>query len=116
MIKAVAFDIGKVLLDFDYSILVRKLTPQTRWNVSELNIYLNQSPLLARYESGEIGSSKFFRQIKEETGFRGSETDFAALFEDIFTPISGMIDMHRQIVRAGMPTFTFSNTNEMAAR
>ncbi len=24
MIKAVAFDIGKVLLDFDYSILVRK--------------------------------------------------------------------------------------------
>ncbi|MDP6903241.1 MAG: HAD family phosphatase [Verrucomicrobiota bacterium] len=116
MIKAVAFDIGKVLLDFDYSILVRKLTPQTRWNESELNIYLNQSPLLARYESGELGSSKFFRQIKEETGFRGSETDFAALFEDIFTPISGMIDMHRQIVRAGMPTFTFSNTNEMAAR
>jgi len=116
MIKAVAFDIGKVLLDFDYSILVRKLAPQTQWGEDELNDYLNQSPLLARYESGELSSSKFFEQIKEETGFRGSETDFAALFEDIFTPIPGMIDLHSQIAQSGIPTFTFSNTNEMAVR
>ena len=116
MIKAVAFDIGKVLLDFDYSILVRKLAPQTQWNEPELNDYLNQSPLLARYESGEVGSSKFFEQIKGETGFRGSETDFAALFEDIFAPIPGMIDLHSQIAQSGIPTFTFSNTNEMAVR
>ena len=116
MIKAVAFDIGKVLLDFDYSILVRKLAPQTQWGEDELNDYLNQSPLLARYESGELSSSKFFEQIKGETGFRGSEAGFAALFEDIFTPISGMIDLHRQIAQSGIPTFTFSNTNEMAVR
>ncbi len=75
MIKAVAFDIGKVLLDFDYSILVRKLSPQTQWNEPELNDYLNQSPLLARYESGELSSSKFFEQIKGETGFRGSDRE-----------------------------------------
>ena len=116
MIKAVAFDIGKVLLDFDYLILVQKLAAQTWWSETELNHYLNQSPLLARYEIGELSSFEFFKQIKEETGFRESETSFAALFEDIFTPISGMIDLHRQIAEAGISTFTFSNTNEMAVR
>ena len=116
MIKAVAFDIGKVLLDFDYSILVQRLAPQTQWNKTELNDYLNQSPLLARYESGGLSSTEFFEQIKGETGFRGSETGFAALFEDIFTPIPEMIDIHSQIALSGIPTFTFSNTNEMAVR
>ena len=116
MIRAVAFDIGKVLLDFDYLVLTRKMAPQTQWSEAKLNDYLNQSPLLARYEFGELSSSEFFELIQRETGFTGSETEFAALFEDIFTPISGMIDIHRQIAQLGTPTFTFSNTNEMAVR
>ena len=116
MIRAVAFDIGKVLLDFDYLVLTRKMAPQTQWSEAKLNDYLNQSPLLARYESGELSSPEFFELIQRETDFTGSETEFAALFEDVFTPIAGMIDIHRQIAQSGTPTFTFSNTNEMAVR
>ena len=116
MIGAVAFDIGKVLLDFDYLVLVRKMAPHTQWSEAELNDYLNQSPLLARYESGELSSSEFFELIQRETDFTGGEAEFAALFEDIFTPISEMINIHRQIAQSGIPTFTFSNTNEMAVR
>ena len=116
MIGAVVFDIGKVLLDFDYLVLIRKMAPQTQWSEAKLNDYLNQSPLLARYEFGELSSSEFFELIQRETDFTGGETEFAALFEDIFTPISGMIDIHRQIAQSGTPTFTFSNTNEMAVR
>jgi len=116
MIRAVAFDIGKVLLDFDYLVLVRKMAPHTQWSEAQLNDYLNQSPLLARYESGELSSSEFFELIQRETDFTGGEAEFAALFEDIFTPISGMIDIHRQIAQSGTSTFTFSNTNEMAVR
>ncbi|SVC91860.1 uncharacterized protein METZ01_LOCUS344714, partial [marine metagenome] len=105
-----------VLLDFDYLVLVRKMALHTQWSEAQLNDYLNQSPLLARYESGELSSSEFFELIQRETGFTEGETEFAALFEDIFTPISGMIDIHRQIAQSGTPTFTFSNTNEMAVR
>ena len=32
MKPVVAFDIGKVLLDFDYGILIAKLAPRTQWN------------------------------------------------------------------------------------
>ena len=81
-----------------------------------LDAYLNQSPLLADYESGRLTSSEFFTRIQSETKFTGTESEFAALFKNIFTPIEAVINMHRQLVESGVPTYTFSNTNEMAVR
>ena len=116
MKPVVAFDIGKVLLDFNYGILITKLAPRTQCDEAALDAYLNQSPLLAEYESGQLTSSEFFTRIQGETKFTGTESEFAALFEDIFTPIEEVIEMHRQIVESGLSTYTFSNTNEMAVR
>ena len=116
MIRIVAFDIGKVLLDFDYGIFVNRMAPRTNMGESALNTYLNQSPLLAKYESGQISSSEFIKIVQKETGFEGLESEFSDYFEEIFTPISDVIEMHRVIAEGGMATYTFSNTNEMAVR
>ena len=116
MIRVVAFDIGKVLLDFDYGIFVNRMAPRTNMDESALNTYLNQSPLLAKYESGQISSSEFTKIVQQETGFEGLESEFADFFEEIFTPISDVIEIHRVIAEGGMATYTFSNTNEMAVR
>ena len=116
MIRVVAFDIGKVLLDFDYGIFVNRMAPRTDMDESGLNAFLNQSPLLAKYESGQLTSTEFAEIVRMETGFEGLENEFAAFFEEIFTPIPDVIDMHREISESGMATYTFSNTNEMAVR
>ena len=80
MIKVAAFDIGKVLLDFDYGIFVRRMAPRTQMDVPALDAFLNQSPLLAQYESGRLTSSEFFTVVQKETGFDGTEAAFAAYF------------------------------------
>ena len=116
MIRVVAFDIGKVLLDFDYGIFVNRMAPRTNMDEPALNAYLNQSPLLAKYESGRLTSSEFTKVVQQETGFEGLENEFAAIFEEIFTPIPDVIEMHREITEGGMATYTFSNINEMAVR
>ena len=116
MIRVVAFDIGRVLLDFDYGIFVRRMAPRTRLDVSALDALLNQSPLLAAYESGQIDCAKFFRKIQADTGFNGTQEEFSALFEEIFTPIDAMMELHAQVVACGIPAWTFSNTNAMAVR
>ena len=116
MIRVVAFDIGKVLLDFDYDIFVNRMAPRTNMDESGLNAFLNQSPLLAKYESGQLTSTEFAEIVRMETGFGGLENEFAAFFEKIFTPIPDVIEMHRKIAESGMATYTFSNTNEMAVR
>ena len=116
MIRVVAFDIGKVLLDFDYNIFVNRMAPRTNMDETGLNAFLNQSPLLAKYESGQLTSMEFAEIVRMETGFEGLENEFAAFFEEIFTPIPDVIEMHREIAQSGMATYTFSNTNEMAVR
>lgn len=116
MIKVVAFDIGKVLLDFDYRIFARRMAPLTGMDVSTLDAFLNQSPLLAKYESGQLTTPEFFAVVKKETGFDGGDEDFGAFFENIFTPVDEVIAMHAKLAANGLPTFTFSNTNELAVR
>ena len=114
MIRVAAFDIGKVLLDFDYGILIRKIAPRSRLDIDALDRLLNQSPLLAQYESGRIGNAEFFKEIQKVTGYNGTQHEFASQFENIFTPINEVIEMHAQIASSGFPTWTFSNTNPMA--
>ena len=58
--KAVVFDLGKVLLDFDYGIAVRNLVRHCDVTEAELHGILNQSDLLFRYETGLLSTSGFF--------------------------------------------------------
>ncbi|MBL9126190.1 MAG: hypothetical protein JNL97_01020, partial [Verrucomicrobiales bacterium] len=44
--EAVVFDLGKVLLDFDYGIVVGKMAARGRLSVPELKHLLVESPLL----------------------------------------------------------------------
>ena len=115
MKPVVAFDIGKVLLDFNYGILITKLAPRTQCNEVELDAYLNQSPLLAEYESGQLTPSEFFTRIQNETKFTGTESEFAALFEDIFTPIEEVIKCTGKSSRAVVDLYFFQHQRNGSA-
>lgn len=113
--KAVVFDLGKVLLDFDYGILTARMAPQCRISRADLaRIYTVESELMSRYESGLISTSVFFERIRSLTGFSGSEDQFGEFFADIFTPIVPMIALQGQLKERGIPTFLLSNTNALA--
>ena len=116
MTRVVAFDIGKVLLDFDYGIFVRNMVPHTKLSVGELDELLNTSPLLAEYESGSIDTQTFYELIRKATGFTGDLKLFGGFFEAIFDPIQEIIDVQRRLHEKGVPTYTLSNTNELAVR
>lgn len=112
--KAVVFDLGKVLLDFDYRIAARTLAPKSRFDAEEFKRVVDQSPLLHRYESAEIGTAEFFAEVGRLTGYHGTLPEFRAAFGDIFSEIPAMIALQRELRERGVPTFIFSNTNEIA--
>ena len=112
--QAVIFDLGKVLLDFDYGIAIGRLQKQCRLSRQELHALINQSPLLYRYETNLLNTAQFFAEVQAASGFAGSLAEFREFFGDIFTPIEPMIDLHRRLRRAGLAVYVFSNTNEMA--
>src|ERR1041384_6664666 len=114
--KVVVFDLGKVLVDFDYGIAARRLAARCAMEVDEIRKSVEQSSLLVRYETGQISTAEFFAEARAAIQFPGNQTEFSALFSDIFTPIEEMIALHAELVAAQIPTFIFSNTNELAVQ
>ena len=112
--KAIIFDLGKVLLDFDYGIAARTLAPKTRIGEQGIRGLLDQSPLLHQFESGKINATELYATFVAESGFTGTLADFRAAFGDIFTEIPAMIAMHAELKAAGLPTHILSNTNDIA--
>jgi 2-haloacid dehalogenase len=110
----VVFDLGKVLVDFDYRIAARNLAAHGKRSADEIARFISESPLLLRYEEGLLTSSEFFAQMREATGFADDFDAFGLCFGDIFTPIEPMIQLHSELRGKGLPTYIFSNTNEFA--
>ena len=116
MIRAVIFDLGKVLVDFDYDIAAPRISARSRMSAPELMRFLSKCPLLVQYETGLLTSEEFYRQISAATGFTGSFDEFSGFFGDIFTPIAPMVALHASLRRQKVPTYIFSNTNDLAIR
>jgi HAD superfamily hydrolase (TIGR01509 family) len=112
--RAAVFDIGKVLLDFDYGIAAQAMAAHSVKPAGEIRRALDQSPLLFEYETGRLTTGQFFEQVRSAIGFRGNLSLFRSMFADIFTPLPAIVGLHEELHRRGFPTFVFSNTNELA--
>jgi len=112
--KVVVFDLGKVLLDFDYSIAARKIAARANMRAEEIKHFIDHSPLLFRYETGLLTKEQFYEEICEASGFSGAFDEFAECFSGIFAPIEPMVQLQAAIRQRGIPTYIFSNTNELA--
>ncbi len=110
----VVFDLGKVLVDFDYSIAGRRIAAQANLTPADVQKFLDHSPLLYRFETGLMTQQEFFDEVRQHTGFRGGFAEFASYFADIFWEIAPMIELHGALRRKGIPTYIFSNTNDLA--
>jgi len=111
--KVVVFDLGKVLVDFDYSIAVMRFAERSEAGLDRVQELVN-SPIQFDYESGLITTDEFFAAVRDGAGFRGDRAEFVQIFADIFSPMKLMIPFFERVKAAGIPTCVFSNTNEVA--
>jgi FMN phosphatase YigB (HAD superfamily) len=112
--KAVVFDLGKVLVDFDYGLAARKIAARSALGETGVRNLLDHTPLLFRYETGLLTREQFYEEVRLGTGYRGGFEEFCAHFADIFWEIEPMIAWQAALRAQGMPTFIFSNTNDLA--
>ena len=114
MNAVVVFDLGKVLVDFDYSIAARRIAARSTQPPENLDAFLSTSPALVEFETGLISRQEFFDQVRNATGFLGDIEGFGGMFADIFTEMPPMIELHAELRRRGFKTYIFSNTNDLA--
>jgi putative hydrolase of the HAD superfamily len=112
--SAFIFDLGKVLVDFDYSIAARKIAARCCKAPNDLHAFLAASPLLVDYESGLLTRADFFTAVSKHIAYLGDLNEFGGHFADIFSEIAPMIELHAELRQRGFKTYIFSNTNDLA--
>jgi HAD superfamily hydrolase (TIGR01509 family) len=112
--SVLVFDLGKVLVDFDYSIAARRIARLCSSSPDPLKFFTQHAALLMSYELGNFSTQEFFNQIKAASGFSGTQAEFNSFFADIFSPMQEMIDLQAELKKTRLPAYIFSNTNDLA--
>ena len=118
--KAVVFDLGNVLLDFDYKHTVKKIRNHCRLikDKSDLEILklIGGSELFQKFEHGLINPDEFFAGVVKETGYAGTLDEFGECFGDIFTEAPQMVAWNEELRAKRIPRYILSNTNDLSIR
>jgi HAD superfamily hydrolase (TIGR01509 family) len=110
----VVFDLGKVLVDFDYSLAAAKLSRRVKLTPEQVRQALDYSPVLRRFETGLMTNEEFAVAVCAACGFSGTLDEFYEAFADIFSEITPMIELQAALRANHIPTCIFSNTNGLA--
>lgn len=111
MFSALLFDIGNVILPFDLGPALQRL--RARSKVGDPAAWQKFDALKIAYESGQVDRAGFLAAVRHHVGFAGGETDFAAIWTDIFQPNPAMDAFIEEQAVAGRPMFLLSNTNDL---
>lgn len=114
--KAVVFDLGNVLLDFDYAKTVTAIKSKCQMSEEELQKVFSASPLFNRFEHGHIDPGEYFAEIQRLTCYSGGFDEFAEYFGDIFTEATGMLAWNERLRGEKIPRYILSNTNDLSIR
>ena len=110
-ISAVCFDLGKVLLHFDWKIMLDRIAKRSPLAPEEISRLLKADPQIIAYEVGAITSAKFFAHLKKLLQYKGNAKELRACFAEIFTPLSDHIAL-AALLAPHYPLAIISNTNE----
>ena len=105
---ALLFDIGNVLVRFDFTAAAQRLAAQSRATAEEVLALL--SPFKDDLESGRISDDDFITQSTARIGFEGTREDFIHIWSDIFTENTPMIAAVAQLA-VTHPLYLLSNTS-----
>jgi putative hydrolase of the HAD superfamily len=110
-IRAFLFDIGNVLLKFDFSKALRAVAAHSQvTNETEALGLIDR--IKAAYEDGQIDRVTFLRSVFDVLKYRGTEATFIAAWEDIFEPNEPMVALVEQLA-VRYPLYLLSNTNDI---
>jgi putative hydrolase of the HAD superfamily len=112
VIDAVVFDLGNVLLNFDWDIAADRLCARTGRTRRELDDYVVTTPFVTQLGLGQLSMQRFYEIVSRDLGFDGGYDEFARMWSEIFSPNEPMIEM-AMALKGRVRQFILSNTNQI---
>jgi len=109
--ELIIFDLGRVLIDFDFKTIVRGLKRHSPLTEKQIISFFEKTPLWDRFERGQVAPVLFFEQLKKELKLSGLTYEvFAPLWNSIFTEKHDTVALLRQL-RSRYRIALLSNVN-----
>src|SRR5687768_6633602 len=109
-IHAIIFDIGNVLLRFDFNLAVQKL--QSHCTPAGEKILDLIEPVKLAYEAGRMQRADFQAEVRAILTYTGTDEHFISAWEDIFTENNLMMELVRKL-HSRLPLYLLSNTSDI---
>jgi glucose-1-phosphatase len=108
---ALLFDLGRVVLDIDFSRTLGLWASHAGCEPAQLAKRFLRDELYRRHEKGEISDEAFFAGLRSSLGIELSDTQFIEGWNAIF--VGEMPGINQLLARAAkrLPLYAFSNTN-----
>ena len=111
MITGFLFDIGNVLLPFDFAPALARLL--ARSSVREEAAWERLAGHRSAYEGGGMDRAGFLAAARGEIGFAGEDAELVEIWGDIFTPNPPMDALVARLAGVGYGLWLLSNTCDL---
>lgn len=111
--KAVIFDLGRVIVPFDFNRAYQRVAARTGDTLETVAERARNSGLAPEYEAGRLGSRDFAVRMCESLGLDASFDEFCDIWNCVFLPEPLVPESLLQGLAARYPLVLLSNTNEI---
>lgn len=119
MYRAVIFDLGKVLVHFDFKRGYRELEGLCPYPAAEIPKRIATTDLVTRYETGLMESEDFFRQLSALLDLRLEYSQFCGIWSSIFSHtlipdsmLAGLAARYRLVLLSNTNAIHFDSIRE----
>jgi FMN phosphatase YigB (HAD superfamily) len=111
LIKAVIFDLGRVIVPFDFSRVYAGLAPLCGTPAAGIRETVLQTDLIQQFERGEIEPREFLSTLSGLLRFETSYENFCSIWCSIFNPETLIQEELLSALARNYPLVLLSNTN-----
>ena len=111
-VKALLFDLGGVVFEFDFAHALAHWAPMSSLSGDELGRAFSHDEDYQRHERGELSSAEYFDTLRRKLSLRASDAQIEAGWNAIFRDEIGATLDAIDTARRFLPCYAFSNTNK----
>ncbi|OFZ74074.1 MAG: hypothetical protein A3K03_12700 [Bdellovibrionales bacterium RIFOXYD1_FULL_44_7] len=113
-VDAVVFDLGRVLINYDWSGPVRQLSSLTGFCEEDVKSRVFNRDIFQQFERGQIEPASFYRRVCDSVGLTMSFEEFCGLWNSIFTEgeVEPIVKVAKRLLScSNIKVAALSNTN-----
>lgn len=111
--ELIIFDLGRVLVDFDFKLVIRTLLKHSSLNEEQIHHFFQTTPLWDKFERGLVTPELFYETVRKELTLTGLDfIAFTTLWNSIFKEKADTLEVVQKL-RGRYRLAILSNVNVM---